>query len=81
MFERIFEEDPYIQKMQAKGELKGRRSDILTIIETHYPQLTALAQQKIEKIEMEDQLKSLLLQVYNLRDEQALKNLLVELPS
>ncbi len=24
MFERLFEEDPYIQKMQAKGEARGK---------------------------------------------------------
>ncbi len=88
MFESIFEADPYIQEVEARGELKGkiegkieaRKSDILEIIETNYPQLTPLVQQKLEKIQEEELLKSLLFQIYNLRDEQAIQQLFTDLP-
>ncbi len=83
-FEDLFEGDPYFQKVEARGEEKGKiegqKVAILTIVEDQYPQLAQLAQQKVESIGEEEQLRKLLLRVYNLRDEQALRKLLTDLP-
>ncbi len=49
MFDRLIEESPYIQQIKAREVAKGRRSDILSIIKAHYPQMTDLAQQKVTR--------------------------------
>ena len=91
MFDDLMEKDPKMQRFRAEsearglaiGEARGRaeglQSSILTIVETRFPALVGLAQQRVNALTNVDELTALLRQVLAASNEEDARSLLTSL--
>ena len=84
MFDSLLDESRIVKKKAAEAEAKGRaegeietlRQVIVEIVQTHFPVLAQLAQQKVTKLSDSRQLHGLIMQLTLARDEAAARDVL-----
>lgn len=80
MWDDLFEKDPKMRKIRRESETKGLaeglRIAVIAVIKVRFPQLTDLAEQKVNQISKPAKLNLLLDQVENAPDEAAVRSLL-----
>ena len=80
MWDDLFEKDPKMRKIRRESETKGLaeglRIAVLTAVRLRFPQLTDLAEQRVNRISKPAKLNLLLDQIANAPDEDAARSLL-----
>ncbi len=87
MYDDLMEKDPKMKRIRAESEEKGKaegraeglQGSILTIIETRFPALLGLAQQRVKALTNVDELTALLRQMLAVSNEEAARSLLTSL--
>lgn len=69
MYDSLLDEDPEIQELVAKAELRGQQKAVIDIIEMRFPALTEEAQEKVARLNKADQLSQLMKQMVMAPDE------------
>jgi hypothetical protein len=76
MFERLWDEDPEIQRIKSEAEAKGRSEAIkisqemvVLVVGTRFPGLTEIAHEQVEKISRLESLRQLAKQIATAPDE------------
>ncbi len=80
MYDDLMEKDPKMRRIRAESEEKGKaeglQGSILTIIETRFPTLAGLGQQRVRALTKVDELTTLLRQLLVVNDEETARSLL-----
>lgn len=84
MFDELLAEDPYILKIKANAEARGKaegrteevREDILAVIEARFPALSEYAFERVSRINTLDVLKLLLKRLVIAADEEEARSIL-----
>ena len=84
MFDSLLDESRFVKKKAAeaeakglvKGEIKALRQVIIEIVQTRFPSLTELAQQKVVTLSEPKQFHGLTMQIALARDEVAAHDVL-----
>ncbi len=73
MYDKLWEENPKIQRIRAESETKGRveglQDALITTIRTRFPALTDLAKTQVRKVQKPDVLDLLIQQISASSDE------------
>lgn len=80
MYDKLWEENPKVQRIRAESETKGKveglQDALITTIRLRFPTLADLAKKQVRKIQKPDALDLLLQQVTTAQDEIAIRTLL-----
>ena len=80
MFDSLLDESRIVKKKaaqaEAKGEIKALRQVIIEVVQTRFPALAELAQQKVVTLSEPKQFHELIMQIAVARDEAAARELL-----
>lgn len=80
MFNKLLDEDPYVQQKEAegeaKGEVKGLQRAVVKIVSRRFPALTELAQHRIAQFNTPDRLDFLVEKMLTAPDESSARWLL-----
>jgi hypothetical protein len=80
MFDSLLEESRFVRKKRAEGKIEGTietlRQVIVEFVQTRFPSLTNLAQQKVAHVNEPQRLHGLIMQMATVDDEEDAQKLL-----
>ena len=84
MFDSLLEESRFVRKKRAEGKIEGKiegtietlRQVIVEFVQTRFPSLTNLAQQKVANVNEPQRLHGLIMQLATIDDEKNAQRLL-----
>ena len=84
MFDSLLEESRFVRKKRAEGKIEGKiegtietlRQVIVEFVQTRFPSLTNLAQQKVAHVNEPQRLHGLIMQLATVGDEEDAQKLL-----
>ena len=69
MYDSLLDEDPDIQERVARAKIEGQQKAILVAVDTRFPALVEMAQERIVRLNKPDELNLLIKQIILALDE------------
>ena len=69
MYDSLLDEDPDIQERVARAKIEGQQKAILVAVETRFPALVEMAQERVVRLNKPDELNLLIKQIILAPDE------------
>ena len=69
MHDSLLEQDPFVHEQRDFGKIEGQQKAILIVVETRFPALVEMAQERIVRLNKPDELNLLIKQIILALDE------------